>query len=92
MRTLNDLYTRLDRVIMKEMPGLYKVETIGDAYLVAANLFVPDPHHAATMAKFALRARQEAAKVPRPDLDDGSTLQMRMGEGCRGHMSAWGGE
>ena len=90
MRTLNDLYTRLDRVIMKEMPGLYKVETIGDAYLVAANLFVPDPHHAATMAKFALRARQEAAKVPRPDLDDGSTLQMRMGEGCRGHMSAWG--
>ena len=81
MRTLNDLYTRLDRVIMTEMPSLYKVETIGDAYLVAANLFEPDPQHAATMARFALRARQEAAKVPRPDTDDGSTLQMRMGEG-----------
>ena len=92
MRTLNDLYTRLDRVIMKEMPGLYKVETIGDAYLVAANLFVPDPHHAATMAKFALRARQEAAKVPRPDLEDGSTLQMRMGEGWGACMSADRGE
>ena len=81
MRTLDELYTRLDRVILQEMPGLYKVETIGDAYVVAANLFEPDPHHAATMALFALRAQQEAAKVLRPDMEDGSTLKMRMGEG-----------
>ena len=39
-----------------------------------------DPDHAATMVRFALRAQQEVAKVPRPDADDGSTLQMRMGE------------
>ena len=80
MRTLNDLYTRLDCIIVKEMPSLYKVETIGDAYIVAANLFEPDPQHAATMARFALRAQQEVAKVLRPDAEDGSTLQMRMGE------------
>ena len=31
MNTLNDLYTRLDDIILNEMPSLYKVETIGDA-------------------------------------------------------------
>ena len=57
-----------------------KVETIGDAYMVAANLVKPDPHHAATMIRFALRVQQEAAKVPRPDVDDGSTLTLRIGK------------
>ena len=52
----------------------------GDAYIVAANLLVPDPDHAATAVRFALRAREEAFTVPRPDMDDGSTLQMRIGE------------
>ena len=47
---------------------------------VAANLVKPDPHHAATMVRFALRARQEAAKVPRPDTNDGSTLSLRIGK------------
>ena len=56
-----------------------QVETIGDAYLVAGNLMVKDPGHAAAMIRFALRAQEEASKVPRPDLDDGSTLQMRIG-------------
>ena len=42
MKTLNDLFTRLDRIIMDEMPSLYKVETIGDAYVAAVNLLVPD--------------------------------------------------
>ena len=31
MSTLNELYSRLDDVILHEMPSLYKVETIGDA-------------------------------------------------------------
>ena len=30
METLNDLYSRLDDVIMNELPTLYKVETIGE--------------------------------------------------------------
>ena len=47
--------------------------------MVASNLSVKDPQHAATMIKFALRSQEEAAKVPRPDTDDGSTLQMRVG-------------
>ena len=60
--------------------SLYKVETIGDAYILAANLLSPDANHAATAVRFALRAQEEAGKVPRPDLSDGSTLQMRIGE------------
>ena len=46
---------------------------------VAANLVGLDNHHAATMVRFAIRARQEAAKVRRPDVDDGSTLKLRIG-------------
>ena len=58
-----------------------QVETIGDAYMAVTNLVEPDQHHAATMVRFALRAQEEAAKVPTPGADDGSTLRLRIGEG-----------
>ena len=57
-----------------------QVETIGDAYMAVTNLVEPDPLHAATMVRFALRAQEEAAKVPTPGADDGSTLRLRVGE------------
>ena len=57
------------------------METIGDAYMAVTNLVEPDPHHAATMVRFALRAQEEAAKVPQPGVNDGSTLKLRIGEG-----------
>ena len=63
-------------------PGLPQVETIGDAYMAVTNLVDPDPHHAATMIRFAQRAQEEAAKVPQPGMDDGSTLKLRIGEGA----------
>ena len=43
----------------------------------------PDPQHAATMVRFALRAQEEAAMVPRPDVDDGSMLSLRIGKQSR---------
>ncbi len=91
MSTLDDLYSRLDDILLTEMPSLYKIETIGDAYMVAANLVCMDAQHAATMVRFALRA-QEAGKVPRPDTEDGSTLQLRMGEFTYyyGNLGVWG--
>lgn len=73
------MYCCLDGIILNELPNLYKVETIGYAYLVAANLIVDEPAHAALIVRFALRAQEEAAKVLRPDANDGSTLQMRIG-------------
>ena len=89
MQTLDDLFTRLDNLILTEFPSLYKVETIGDAYVVAANLVDPDPQHAANVVRFALKAQEEAGKVPRPDCSSRSDsgggvqmegLQMRVGE------------
>ena len=56
------------------------METIGDAYMAVTNLVDPDPHHAATMVRFALRAQEEAAKVPQPGVDYGSSLRLRVGE------------
>ena len=53
--------------------------------MVCANLTGDDPQHAATMIRFALRAQEAAALVPRPDIvgpggsDDGG-LKMRIGE------------
>ena len=64
-----------------------QVETIGDAYMAVTNLVDPDLHHAATMVRFALRAQEEAAKVPQPGVNDGSTLKLRIGEG---RILGWG--
>ena len=66
MATLDDLFSRLDTIIMEEMPGLYKVETVGDAYVVAANLVVKDESHALNAVRFAIRAQYEASQVFEP--------------------------
>jgi hypothetical protein len=77
MATLDDLFSRLDTIIMEEMKGLYKIETVGDAYVVAVNLINEDPVHALTAVRFALRAQQEASEVREPGSD--KPLQMRIG-------------
>ena len=76
MLTLHNLFSRLD-TILETMPGLYKVETVGDAYIVAANLVDKDGSHALTMVKFALIARYEASQVFEPGTI--KPLQMRIG-------------
>ena len=49
------------------------------AHQVTANLVEPDPQHAATMVRLALRVRQEAAELRRSDINDRSTLRLRIG-------------
>ena len=44
------------------------------AHQVTANLVEPDPQHAATMVRLALRVRQAAAQLRRSDINDRSTL------------------
>ena len=77
METLDNLFSRLDTIIMDEMPGLYKIETVGDAYVVASNLIVKDESHALTAVRFALRAQHEASQVFEPGTN--KPLQMRIG-------------
>jgi class 3 adenylate cyclase len=44
-----------------------QIETIGDAYMVAAGLLVDDPNHAATLVRFAAAMQQAAEQVAMPN-------------------------
>eukprot|EP00198_Chlamydomonas_reinhardtii_P011701 XP_001701038.1 guanylate cyclase [Chlamydomonas reinhardtii] len=59
---LDELYQRFDGAI-EEYPQLYKVETIGDAYMVVCNVTVPCDDHADVLLEFALRMHEEASRV-----------------------------
>jgi class 3 adenylate cyclase len=60
--------------------GVYKLETIGDAFLAATNLLAPQPDHAARMARFALAAAAAAERTLVDDSDPArGTLQIRAG-------------
>lgn len=54
-RMLDDLYTELDTELATNFPELYKVETIGDAYMVVGNLTTPCENHADRMIQYASR-------------------------------------
>uniref|UniRef100_A0A7S3R6K8 Guanylate cyclase domain-containing protein n=1 Tax=Dunaliella tertiolecta TaxID=3047 RepID=A0A7S3R6K8_DUNTE len=71
MDMLHRLYSRFDDLATER--GLFKVETIGDAYMCAGNLRHPQPDtHAALMADFAFgccaAANEEPVCLSRPDM------------------------
>lgn len=76
MHMLNDLYTRLDAVAQEH--DMFKVETIGDAYMACSNLHVTQADHAARAARFALAATAAAAEVVMPGTVD-KRLVIRVG-------------
>lgn len=76
MYMLNDLYTRFDNLCKSF--NLMKVETIGDAYMLVGGVRESDEDHAVRVAKFALEAVKEAAKVPKPGTT-GEYLSIRSG-------------
>ncbi|KXZ43795.1 hypothetical protein GPECTOR_80g155 [Gonium pectorale] len=89
MTFLNDLYTRLDS--LTDVYGVYKVETIGDCYMVAGGLVArgadgigtvvrggeSDPLAAQRVVSFARAMLAEAAAVRLPNT--GEPVQMRIG-------------
>lgn len=90
MTFLNDLYTRFDS--LTDVYGVYKVETIGDCYMVAGGLVArdgdgygravrgagdTDPLHAMRVVAFARAMLEEAAKVALPNT--GEPVQVRGG-------------
>lgn len=72
---LNDLYTVMDYCC--SLFHLYKVETIGDAYMVVGGLPRRTDHHAQHVADFALLVQAAVGMVKSPL--DGSPLVIRMG-------------
>jgi class 3 adenylate cyclase len=71
---LRTLYTRFDELI--ERHPVYKVETVGDCYVVAAGVPDPDPAHADTIVAAGLDMLEVAGRVALPG---GDPVQVRIG-------------
>ncbi|XP_060545049.1 guanylate cyclase soluble subunit beta-2-like [Pantherophis guttatus] len=61
---LNLMYSKFDR--LTNIHGVYKVETIGDAYMVVGGVPVPIASHGERVANFALGMRIAAREVMNP--------------------------
>ncbi|XP_037655867.1 guanylate cyclase soluble subunit beta-2-like [Choloepus didactylus] len=72
---LNSMYSRFDR--LTSVHDVYKVETIGDAYMVVGGVPVPMESHAQRVANFALGMRISAREVMNPVT--GEPIQIRVG-------------
>ena len=72
---LNKLYTVMD--FLAEKFRLYKVETIGDAYMCCSGLIEENEDHARDVANFAIAVR-ECVKLVKSPLT-GDPIQLRIG-------------
>ncbi|KAM9836046.1 LOW QUALITY PROTEIN: guanylate cyclase soluble subunit beta-2-like [Aulostomus maculatus] len=72
---LNAMYSRFDR--LTSVHDIYKVETIGDAYMVVGGVPLPTQTHAHRVANFALGMRVAARDVTNPVT--GKPIQIRVG-------------
>lgn len=72
---LNRLYCVMDYLLDKF--GLFKVETIGDAYVCCAGIPEPDVNHAVKVANFAIAVSHCVKQVLSPV--DGQPIQLRIG-------------
>ncbi|XP_053347448.1 guanylate cyclase soluble subunit beta-2 isoform X2 [Clarias gariepinus] len=72
---LNAMYSKFDR--LTNIHGVYKVETIGDAYMVVGGVPIPKDTHGERVANFALGMRIAAREVNNPIT--GQPIQIRVG-------------
>lgn len=74
---LERVFAAFDALVEKH--GLEKIKTIGDAYLVTADLPEPRADHAEVIADFALDLQQTECNLSSPD---GSRVEIRIGFHC----------
>lgn len=72
---LNHLYIIMDH--FASVFDLYKVETIGDAYMACAGVPNPDPNHAINIANFAVVVQHAIKQIKSPL--DGNPISVRVG-------------
>ncbi|ELU08873.1 hypothetical protein CAPTEDRAFT_19651 [Capitella teleta] len=75
VQMLNDLYMRFDN--LTELHQVYKVETIGDAYMVVGGIPEANTIHAMSVANFSIDMVAAASQVCSPAT--GKPLQIRVG-------------
>lgn len=75
MDMLNHLFSLFDKLCEKH--GVFKLETIGDAYVVVSGLPEREPGHADKLASFALDMIETASTVAAPQ--NGTPLRLRVG-------------
>ncbi|CAH1244445.1 GUCY1B3 [Branchiostoma lanceolatum] len=75
VQLLNEMYLRFDR--LTTVHDVYKVETIGDAYMVVGGLPVPVKSHAERVANMGLGMQMAAGHVKSPVT--GKPIQIRVG-------------
>lgn len=71
---LNEVFSMFDQ--LAEFHGLEKIKTIGDAYMVAGGVPMPQEHHDQAIAQFALDIREAIQQFSR---SDGNPFQIRVG-------------
>lgn len=75
---LDRLYLTFDS--LSEVHGIFKIETIGDAYMCVTNLMKPQPDHAKRIALFSIDAIEAAKNTPiDPDDETMGTVNIRVG-------------
>eukprot|EP00049_Salpingoeca_infusionum_P002051 m.53394 g.53394 ORF g.53394 m.53394 type:complete len:786 (-) comp11361_c0_seq7:104-2461(-) len=75
MDFLNDLFSRFDALCTKW--GVYKVETIGDSYMVASGIPEACSDHASRLCNFAVDMIKQSWEVSSPV--DGSAVALQVG-------------
>ena len=73
---LDNIYLTFDSILKDKYPELFKVETIGDAYMVVANLSRKCTDHADQMIMFGLDIQAATKSIV---ASDGSPLRIRLG-------------
>jgi class 3 adenylate cyclase/CheY-like chemotaxis protein len=77
VRMLNEIFTLFDKIALKY--NVEKIKTIGDSYMAACGIPIPDPDHVNSLAKMALEIKET---IKHYRTNDGEKISIRIGLNC----------